>query len=69
MKFTQAMFAMALGSMGVMQSVSAHAWDLSNGDSLTITSGTYAFDAYDNYAGISSDKGGEKPPRRKSKVS
>lgn len=54
MKLTKTMCAMALGSIGVMQSLSAHAWDLSNGDSLTITAGTYAFDAYDNYAGISS---------------
>ena len=50
MNFTKTMFALALGSVGVMQSVNAHAWDLTAGDRLTITAGTEVFDGYDNYA-------------------
>jgi len=41
MNFTKTMFALALGSIGVMQSMNAHAWDLSAGDRLTIGSGSF----------------------------
>ena len=41
MKFTKSMFALALGSVGVMQSMNAQAWDLYAGDRLTIGSGSF----------------------------
>jgi len=39
MNFTKTMFALALGSVGAMHGMSAHAWELSPGDTLTITTG------------------------------
>jgi len=41
MNFTKTMFALALGSVGVMQSMNAQAWDLYAGDRLTIGSGSF----------------------------
>ena len=41
MKFKKTMFALALGSVGVMQSMNAHAGDLNAGDRLTIGSGSF----------------------------
>ena len=41
MNFTKTMFALTLGSVGVMQSMNAQAWDLYAGDRLTIGSGSF----------------------------
>ena len=41
MTFRKTMFALALGSIGTMQSMNAHAWDLSAGDRLTVGSGSF----------------------------
>lgn len=48
MNFTKTMLALAFGSVGVVQSVSANAWELTAGDRLTITAGTEAFDGGGN---------------------
>jgi len=45
MNFTKSMFALALGSVGIMSAMSAHAWDLNTGDKLTITNGVTVFDS------------------------
>jgi hypothetical protein len=39
MNFTKTMFALAIGSVGIMGAMSAHAATLNNGDQLTITNG------------------------------
>ena len=44
MKFTKSMFALALGSGGIVGAMSAHAGDLNAGDKLTITAGTQVLD-------------------------
>lgn len=45
MKFTKTMSALALGSVGIMGAMSAHAVTMNNGDQLTITNGTTQEDA------------------------
>lgn len=48
MKFAKTMSALALGSVGLMGAMRAHAaWNLNAGDTLSITAGTTAFDAND----------------------
>ncbi len=44
MNFTKTMFALAIGSVGIMGAMSAHAVDLNAGDVLTINTG--AVNAY-----------------------
>ncbi|MES2369238.1 MAG: PEP-CTERM sorting domain-containing protein [Pseudomonadota bacterium] len=39
MKFTKTMFALAIGSVGIMGAMSAHAFSLNTGDTLTINTG------------------------------
>jgi len=48
MNFMKTMSVLALGSIGVMGTMSAHAWELTAGDRLTITTGTAVFDSNDN---------------------
>jgi len=54
MNFTKSMFALALGSVGIMSAMSAHASDLNAGDKLTITNGVTVFDANGDPANVSS---------------
>lgn len=51
MNITKTVLALALGSVGVMQSVSANAWELTAGDRLTIAAGIEAVDG-GGYANI-----------------
>jgi hypothetical protein len=46
MNFKKTMFALAIGSVGIMGAMSAHAVALNAGDSLTITAGTGTTSAY-----------------------
>lgn len=46
MNFKKTMFALAVGSVGIMGAMSAHAVALNAGDSLTITAGTGSTSAY-----------------------
>lgn len=48
MNFTKTMFALAVGSVGIVSAMSAHAFGLNNGDVLTINTG--AVDAYNSAA-------------------
>lgn len=48
MNFKKTMFALAVGSVGIMGAMSAHAFTLNNGDQLTISSGVVATDSYGN---------------------
>lgn len=48
MNFTKTMFALAIGSVGIMGAMSAHAVNLNTGDTLTINPGVTAVDAYNN---------------------
>jgi hypothetical protein len=48
------MFALALGTVGTVGAMSAHAWDLNTGDSLTITTGVQVFDVDNNSINVSS---------------
>jgi hypothetical protein len=45
MNFKKTMFALAIGSIGIMGAMSAHAFDLNAGDKLTITAGVQVVDA------------------------
>lgn len=46
MNFKKTMFALAIGSVGIMGAMSAHAFTLNNGDVLTITAGTGTTSSY-----------------------
>lgn len=54
MNFTKTLFALAIGSVGIMGAMSAHAFSLSNGDVLFIDAGVNAYDSNGNFAGVSS---------------
>jgi hypothetical protein len=52
MNFTKTMFALAIGSVGIMGAMSAHAVNLVNGDQLTISPGVKAKDANGNVTSV-----------------
>lgn len=54
MKFTKTLCALAIGSVGIMGAMSAHAFSLSNGNVLFIDSGVNAYDSNGNFSGVSS---------------
>jgi hypothetical protein len=54
MKFTKTLCALAIGSVGIMGAMSAHAFSLSYGDVLFIDAGVNAYDSNGNFAGVSS---------------
>lgn len=54
MNFTKTMMALAIGSVGIMGAVSAHAASVSAGDTLSITAGVDAFDGNGNFTNVSS---------------
>jgi hypothetical protein len=54
MNFTKTMLALAVGSVGIMGAMSAHAVAFNNGDALSITAGVDAFDTNGNFSNVSS---------------
>jgi len=54
MNFTKTMFALAIGSVGIMGAMSASAAVVNTGDVLSINAGVPAFDGSGTYTGISS---------------
>ena len=54
MNFTKTLFALAIGSVGIMSTMSAHAVALNTGDVLSIHAGVAAYDANGNWINISS---------------
>jgi hypothetical protein len=54
MNFTGTLFTVAIGSVGIMSAMSAHAVALNNGDVFFIHAGVPAYDDDDNWIGISS---------------
>jgi hypothetical protein len=54
MNFTKALFALAIGSVGIMGAMSAHALTLNAGDTLYIDAGVNAYDSNGNFTNVSS---------------
>lgn len=54
MNFKKTMFALAVGSVGIMGAMSAHAFTLTTGSVLSINAGTAVLDSYGNIENVSS---------------
>ena len=52
MNFKKTMFALAIGSVGILGAMSAHAVNLNNGDQLTINTGVVVTDSYGNQTNV-----------------